>query len=109
LPWKERIHAKENFIDKQNGPGIEEKNYEMYGVELNTVCSGDVDYDVKSPEELESVWDVDMEKNAKISCTRNISNQQVLRKNSDIIAYYTQYWSAELKERNEEDARGNRW
>jgi len=26
----------------------------------------------------------------------------------DMMAYYTQYWREELKEREEEDARGNR-
>jgi len=52
---KECIHEKENFTDKQNGPGIDEKNIEMHGVERGTVWSGDVDYDAKSPEELGSV------------------------------------------------------
>jgi len=52
---KERIHDKENFTEKQNGPGIEEKNSEMQGEERGTVWSGDVDYDAKSLEELGSV------------------------------------------------------
>jgi len=37
----------------QNGPGIEEKNSEMHGVERGTVWSGDMD--AKLREELGSV------------------------------------------------------